>query len=369
MRLFLAALLTAVGASSSAQQGLDTRGLPVDSAIVLVTAPTVGLQISDSSPAMKALRERIEKVSAKTQAAGNDEPDMEQTLRTELGINTNDNLNAIAIGLKVAGPENITGVGILRVKVDPKRIEAFARKRGISPLTAGGKNGWNALTFIDALAQPKAGKVPEEPGPPSLGVFIVDDRTIAICDPKDAATCFASLAGKAPSFTLNAAQQALVARTGKGYLFATVDFRRIPEEMRNALGPKVDVVNLAAGEKGPQQCCELVGDFATAAQAKLSAQQIQGLLAAAPLLLASEPDASLEERTMKKIAAEFVAALQPVKVEGKQASLALSIETTKAIAVANQAIDMVEQQADAQAAPTVKATGGKKKPIAPHGKK
>ena len=69
MRLFLAALLTAVGIPSSAQQGLDTRGLPVDSAIVLVTAPTVGLQISDSSPAMKALRERIEKVSAKTQAA------------------------------------------------------------------------------------------------------------------------------------------------------------------------------------------------------------------------------------------------------------------------------------------------------------
>jgi hypothetical protein len=365
MRRLLAALLAAVGPALPAQEQFDTRGLPVDAAIVLVTAPTTGLQISDGSPAMKALRERLDKLAAQAVADGNVGPDMEKALRTELGIDTNDSQNAIAIGLKMAGPENITGVGILRVKVDPARIEAYARKRGISALTAGGRTGWNALTFIDALAQPKAGKVPEEPGPPSLGVFILDNRTIAICDPKDAATCFASLAGKAPSFTLNAAQKAQVARTGQGYLFATVDFSRLPNEIADAVGQKVDVVNLAAGEKGPLQCAELVGHFATAAQAKLSAQQLQGLLAAAPRLLAIDPAEPLEQQVMMKIVAEFVAAIQPVKVEGKQASFALSIETAKAIAVADQAIDMIERQAAAQATPTpaVKASGGKKKPV------
>ena len=363
MRLLLSALLAAFGPALPAQQPFDTRGLPVDSTIVLVTAPTSGLQISDGSPAMKALRERLEKLSASTQADADDEPDMEKALRTELGIDTNDSQNAIAIGLKMEGPENITGVGILRVKVDPKRVDAYARKRGITPVTAGGRNGWNALTFLDALAQPKAGKVPVEPGPPSLGVFVLDNRTIAICDPKDAAACFASLEGKAPSFALNAAQKALVARTGRGYLFATVDFKRLPNEIVDAVGQKVDVVNLAAGEKGPLQCAELVGDFATAAQAKLSAQKLQGLLAAAPLLLAIDPAEPLDQQTMKKIAAELVAAIRPVKVEGKQASLALSIETAKAIAVADQAIGMIEKQAATPGAPTVKASGGKKKPV------
>jgi hypothetical protein len=62
-------------------------------------------------------------------------------------------------------------------------------------------------------------------------------------------------------------------------------------------------------------------------------------------------------------------------VEGKQASLVVSLETAKMIGIANQVIDMLEKQAEAQGSPTapaatpaVKASGGKKKPAAPAAK-
>ena len=53
MRLLLASLLTATSAALPAQQ-FDTRGIPADAAIVVLTAPSTGLQINNS-PEMKAL--------------------------------------------------------------------------------------------------------------------------------------------------------------------------------------------------------------------------------------------------------------------------------------------------------------------------
>jgi hypothetical protein len=376
MRLFLASLLTALSAVLPAQQPFDTRGLPVDSTFVLVTGPAQGLQISNTSPAMKSLRERVEKLSAKVQSLGNDAPDMEKILRTEFGINTDDNNNTVAFGLKFAGPEDISGVGILRVKIDPKRVDAFAKKHGIAPLTAGGRTGWNALQFIDVLSNPKAGKPVDEPGQPPIGVFVVDTNTVVVCSAKEAAACFAGLAGKAPSFALSKQQSAMVAETGKGYLFAGIDFSRLPQEFRQGLEQNgVTAVNLAVGEKGPSQIFKVTGDFSSAEKAKLSGQQIQGFLAAAPLLLAVDPSEPIEQQALKKIGAELVASIQPVKVEGKQASLVVSLETAKMIGIANQVIDMLEKQAEAQGSPTapaatpaVKASGGKKKPAAPAAK-
>lgn len=364
MRRLLTALLIATGATLPAQQRFDLRGLPADAAVILVTAPAHGLQISNTAPAMQALRTRVEKLSAKTQALGDDEPDMEAALRTEFGINTEDNDNTIAIGLKIAGPGDISGVGILRVKVDPKRVDAFARKRGVARLTAGGRTGWNALQLLDALADPKGGKVAAEPDEAPWGVFIVDRDTVVISSAKEAAGCFARLADKAPSFALNAAQQAMVAGTGKSYLFATMDLSRLPTEIGEEVGRKngVTAVTLVAGEKGPNQILELSGDYKSAEQAKAATRQLQGFLTAAPLLLAIDPAEPIEQQVLKKVGVELVAAIQPMKLAGQRASFTVSIETAKLFAVAGQIIDLLEKEADARAIPHDKAPGGKKSP-------
>ena len=366
MRLILASLLTTVGAALPAQQ-FDTRGIPADAAIVLVTAPTTGLQIN-SSPAMKALRERLEKIAAK---ADKNSPKFDKILREEFGVDTNDTNSSFALGLNIAnganGTPDFSGAAVIRMKVDPKKVEAFGKKRGIATFTAGGKTGWNALQFFGALSDPGAQAQPDGPDSFQLGLFIVDASTIVIAQPKDAAACFASLAGKTPSYALNPAQKTFAADTGKSYGFFSVNLARLPSN------PELEQTGLASammafGEKGPSQVYKVAANFTSAEKAKATGQQIQGFLAAAPLLLAIDPAEPAEQQAIKKLGTELVSAIQPVKVEGNQAAMTISLETEKLIGMVAQMMDLAEKQMDAQGgaasgAPAVKATGGKKKPV------
>ena len=370
MRLILASLLTTVGAALPAQQ-FDTRGIPADAAIVLVTAPTAGLQIN-SSPAMKTLRERAEKLSLKAGADGlAGQPNYDKIMREEFGIDTNDTTNSFALGLNITnganGAPDFSGAAVLHIKVDPKKVEAFGKKRGVATLTAGGKTGWNALQFFAAVADPKA--QPQADGPDSfqLGLFIVDASTIVLAQPKDAAASFASLAGKTPAYALNAAQKTFAADTGKAYGFFAVNLARLPSN------PELEQTGLANammafGEKGPNQVFKIAANFTSAEKAKTTGQQIQGFLAAAPLLLAIDPTEPAEQQAMKKMGTELVAAIQPVKVEGNQAAMTISLETEKLMGMVAQIMDLTEKQMEAQGgaapgAPAVKASGGKKKPV------
>lgn len=369
MRLLLASLLTATSAALPAQQ-FDTRGIPADAAIVVLTAPSTGLQINNS-PEMKALRERMEKLSAKA-SKGAVQPNYEKILQEELGFNTNDTNNAFAVGVNVAmganGQPAFSGAAILHVKIDPKKVEAFAKKRSVAALTAGGKSGWNAMQFVAAIVDPKGQTTADEESF-QIGLFVIDASTVAIVQPKDAAACFASLAGKAPSYALNPAQKAFAAETGKAYGFFAVNMARLPST------PELEQAGLANammafGEKGPNQVYQIAANFTSAEKAKTTGQQIQGFLAAAPLLLAIDPAEPVEQQALKKMGGEIVSAIQPVKVEGTRASLVVSMETSKLIGMVSQMFDLAEKQLDTQAGapaanPTVKAAGGKKKPVAP----
>ena len=370
MRLILASLLTTVGAALPAQQ-FDTRGIPADAAIVLVTAPTTGLQINNS-PAMKALRERAEKLAAKNAtgaAAG--QPNYEKILREEFGMTTNDTNNSFALGVNMTnganGTPDFSGAAILHVKLDPKKVEAFGKKRGLASLTAGGKTGWNALQFFAAVADANAKPQPDGPDSFQLGLFVVDASTVVLVQPKDAAACFNSLAGKTPAYALSAAQKTFAAETGKPYGFFSVNLARLPAS------PDIEKTGLASalmafGEKGPNQVYQIAANFTSAEKAKTTGQQIQGFLAAAPLLLAIDPAEPAEQQAIKKMGAELVSAIQPVKVTGNQASLTISLETEKLVGMVSQIMDLAEKQMEAQggaapSAPTVQATGGKKKPV------
>jgi hypothetical protein len=125
---------------------------------------------------------------------------------------------------------------------------------------------------------------------------------------------------------------------------------------------------MAFGEKGPNQVYQIAANFTSAEKAKTTGQQIQGFLAAAPLLLAIDPAEPAEQQAIKKLGAELVSAIQPVKVTGNQASLTISLETEKLVGMVSQIMDLAEKQMEAQGgpapgAPTVQATGGKKKPV------
>ncbi len=369
MRLLLASLLATAGAALPAQQ-FDTRGIPADAAIVLVTAPTAGLQIN-SSPAMKALRERAEKISLKASAGvPGGMPNYDKIFREEFGVDTNDPKNSFALGVNIANGANgepaFSGAAVIHIKVDPKKVEAFAKKRGVATLSAGGKNGWNALQLFAAISDPKA--QPQADGPDSftLGLFVVDASTVVVAQPKDAAACFASLAGKTPAYALSAAHKAFTAETGKPYGFFAVNLARLPSN------PELEQTGLASaamafGEKGPNQVYKIAANFTSAEKAKASGQQIQGFLAAAPLLLAIDPAEPAEQQAIKKMGAELVAGIQPVSVNGNQATLTISLETEKLMGMVAQIMELAEKQMDAQGgaapgSPAVKASGGKKKP-------
>ncbi|MEY2752005.1 MAG: hypothetical protein RLZZ550_1976, partial [Verrucomicrobiota bacterium] len=291
-------------------------------------------------------------------------------LREEFGIDTNDTKNSFALGLNIRngadGAPDFSGAAVLHIKVDPKKVEAFGKKRGLATLTAGGKTGWNALQFFAAVADPKA--QPQADGPDSfqLGLFVVDAGTVVIVQPKDAASCFASLAGKTPAYALSAAHKTFAAETGKAYGFFAVNLARLPST------PELEQTGLASaamafGEKGPNQVYKIAANFTSAEKAKTTGQQIQGFLAAAPLLLAIDPAEPAEQQAIKKMGAELVAGIQPVSVNGNQASLTISLETEKLVGMVAQIMDIAEKQMDAQGgaapgSPAVKASGGKKKP-------
>jgi hypothetical protein len=369
MRLLLASLLTTVGAALPAQQ-FDTRGLPADAAIILVTAPTAGLQIN-SSPAMKALRERAEKLSLKTAANAAGKANYDKIMRDEMGLDLNDPHNSFAVGVNIANGANgepvFSGAVIMRVKVDPKKVAAFAQKNGVATLSAGGKTGWNALEFAAAVDGRKGATPATDPDSFVLGLFVVDASTIVLTQPKDAAACFASLAGKTPPYALGAAAKSLVTETGKPYGFAAVNLARLPKDAPDVEKMGLVSAMMAFGENGPNQVYKIAGNFTSAEKAKTAGQQIQGFMAAAPLLLAIDPSEPPEQQAIKKMGADFVASIQPVKVNGNTASMTMSIETEKLFGMVSQIMDLAEKQAEAQGnggatTPAVKANGGKKKP-------
>lgn len=320
MRLLLSALLASLCLPLGAQE-FDLRGIPADSNLVMTFSSTKDLELS-KHPAILRLRDKIMTGSAminKRQAA-------EKVLREELGVDTDKDFQTLAIGLafgkKAAahGAEQDLSVAVVvRGRFDSDKIKAFAERKKLTPVTAGGLNGWQASEFAAAIT----GEAP--PRDKDSAVFVYDASTVVVTRIKDAESCFASLAGKKPSYALPATATDLVPSAGKVYGLAHLDVSSIPTEpsleksgFRNA--------TLVLSEQGTQQVYKLTAGFTDAEKAKLSAGQLQGFLGMAPLFAMPNPKDSPEVTRIKQIAVKLVAGFEPVKTEGERVSVGLKME-------------------------------------------
>ena len=162
------------------------------------------------------------------------------------------------------------------------------------------------------------------------GVFDLDDNTLVIAQPKEAARIIELLKGKGASYALNASLRPQVNATGRPYAVVSVNAAKLP--------PSAELTNsgfqgavFAMGENGSNQIMKISAFFTSKEKAAPMAMQAQGMMAMAPMMLAGDPTKpeTAEEKEMKALAAEFLAGIQPVEAAGNQVTLTAKWETLK----------------------------------------
>ncbi|MCX6919741.1 MAG: hypothetical protein NTX20_00210 [Verrucomicrobia bacterium] len=85
------------------------------------------------------------------------------------------------------------------------------------------------------------------------------------------------------------------------------------------------------GENGSNQVMKLSAFFTSKEKAAPMAQQAQGMLAMAPMMLAGDPTKpqTEEDKAMKALLGEFLAGVQPVEAAGNQVTLTAKWDTLK----------------------------------------
>ena len=360
MRL-LSALAFVLTASLLPAQDFDFRGVPADYAVTFATASSRGLKISDS-PEAKAFKARLEKLVAGVDKGGQDSKAMQAAIRKATGLDIESADNRYAGGFSVTKEGAFTGGVVIRARHDSAKLAAHAGAKNVPTLRAGAAQGWKLQELIaslsDELAQ-AAGNLAipavEAAGDTQdFGVFDIDNDTLVIAQPKEAARIVGLLKGQGTSYALPAAQRAAVAATGRAYAVVSVNAAKLPATPELAQSGFVSGL-FAMGENGADQIIKVSTTFTSKEKAAPLAMQAQGMLAMAPMMLAGDPTKpeTSEEKEMKALAGEFLAGIQPVEASGNQVNLTAKWDTGKLYAMIEQivAIGAAKMKETPQAAP------------------
>jgi hypothetical protein len=334
---FLSTLALLLTAPLLPAQDFDFKGVPADYAVTFATASSRGLKISDS-PQAKAFKARLEKLVAGLDKSGQDGKAMQAALKNATGVDLESPDNRFAGGFSMGPGDHFTGALIIRARHDSNRLSAHAAAKKVKPLSAGGAKGWNAQELFASLSDDFAQAAnslplpPQEPGAEEepIGLFDVDNGTLVIAQPKEAARIIGLLKGQGASYALPAAQRSAVAATGQAYAVVSVNAAKLPASAELAQSGFVSGL-FAMGEKGSDQVMKISTTFTSKEKAAPLAMQAQGMLAMAPMMLAGDPSKpeTAEEKEMKALAGEFLAGIQPVEASGNQVTLTAKWDTLK----------------------------------------
>jgi hypothetical protein len=360
MRL-LSTLALALTAAVLPAQDFDFKGVPADYAVTFATASSRGLKISDS-PEAKAFKSRLEKLVADFDKSGQDSKAMQAAVIQATGLDLESPDNRYAGGFSLTKDGSFTGGLIVRARHDSAKLAAHARAKNVPSLQAGAIKGWKIQELIaslsDELAQ-AANSFPTPSGEPAgatedFGVFDVDNDTLVIAQPKEAARIVGLLKGQGASYALPAAQRAAVAATGRAYAVVSVDAAKLPATPELARSGFVSGL-FAMGENGTDQTMKISTAFTSKEKAAPLAMQVQGMLAMAPMMLAGDPSKpeTAEEKEMKALAGEFLAGIQPLEASGNQVNLTAKWDTVKLYAMIEKIVAIGAAKAKEMPAPAV----------------
>lgn len=318
-------------------QDFDFKGVPAEYAVTFATTSSRGLKISDS-PEAKAFKARIEKLVADFDKSGQDSKQMQAAIKNATGLDLESSDNRFAGGFSLSKEGAFTGGLIIRARHDSAKLAAHAADKKVPSLRAGAAKGWKAQELIASLSDelgqaasnfPATGQdkpdIQEE-----FGVFDVDNDTLVVAQPKEAARIIGLLKGQGASYALPAAQRSALTSAGRPYAVISVNAAKLPATPELAQSGFVAGL-FAMGEKGNEQVMKVNAVFTSKEKAAPMAMQAQGMLAMAPMMLAGDPTKTetAEEKEMKALAGEFLAGIQPVEASGNQVTLTAKWDTLK----------------------------------------
>jgi len=350
MRLLSCLALVLTSAVLTAQD-FDFKGVPADYTVTFATSGTSGLKISDS-PEAKAWRERMEKSFKERSAKDGPGPmagmrsskEVQAAIKAATGIDMESHDNRFAGGFVIndefvnstrGGSEKFTGGLIFRGHHDSKKLAAYAAGKKVTSIKAGTTQGWQALEFLRTFGSnfdQITAQMATAAGPKSepFAIFDLDDETIVIAQPQEAARMIDLLKGKGKSYTLPSALNPQLAATGRPYMVLAFDAAKMaPSKELTDSGFQGGL--FAMGEKSSDQIMKISTYFTSKEKAAPMAMQAQGMMAMAPMMLAGDPTKpeTAEEKEMKALAAEFLAGIQPVEADGNQVTLTAKWDTLK----------------------------------------
>jgi hypothetical protein len=359
---FLSTLALLLTATLLPAQDFDFKGVPADYAITFATASSRGLKISDS-PEGKAFKARLEKLVAGLDKSGQDSKQFQAAIKNATGLDLESPDTCFAGGFSMGPGDQFTGALIIRGRHDSSRLAAHAVAKKVKALNAGGVQGWNAQALLASLGEDLAQVANSLPLPPHdlgaeeqpVGLFGVDNDTMVIAQPKEAARIIGLLNGQGSSYALPAAQRSAVVATGRPYAVVSVNAAKLPATPELAQSGFVSGL-FAMGEKGSDQVMKLSTTFTSKEKAAPLAMQAQGMLAMAPMMLAGDPTKpeTAEEKEMKALAGEFLAGIQPVESSGNQVILTAKWDTLKLYGMMEKIVAIAAAKAKEMPQPTKK---------------
>lgn len=361
MRL-LSCLALVITSAVLPAQDFDFKGVPADYAIVFATASSRGLKISDS-PEAKAFKARMEKTLAGLDPSTKDSKEMQEAIKAATGIDLESPDNRIAGGVTVDAGDDLRGGLIIRARHDSKKLSAHAIAKKVSTVQAGAIKGWNGQELLASLGDEFAKVANDFPTPGGMmrklsepiGVFDLDDNTLVIAQPKEAARIIDLLKGKGASYALNASLRPQVNATGRPYAVFAMNAAKLPATPELTDSGFQGAI-FAMGENRSDQIMKISAYFTTKEKAAPMAMQAQGMLAMAPMMLAGDPSKpeTAEEKEMKALAAEFLAGVQPVEAAGNQVTLTAKWDTFKLFGMLEKIVAIGATQAKAAPQPLTK---------------
>ena len=360
MRLLSTLALILTSALLSAQD-FDFKGVPAEYAVTFATAGSRGLKIADS-PEAKAFKARLEKIVAGLAKSGQDGKAMQVAVKNAAGLDLESPDTCFAGGLSLSKEGSFTGGIIIRARHDSAKLTAHASAKNVPTLQAGAAKGWKIKELISSLSDELAQAANTFPAPAAdaagtsedFGVFDVDNDTMVISQPKEAARIIGLLKGQGTSYALPSAQRSAVAATGRAYAILSVNAAKLPASAELANSGFVSGL-FAMGEKGSDQIMKISTTFTSKEKAAPLAMQAQGMLAMAPMMLAGDPSKpeTAEEKEMKALAGEFLAGIQPIEASGNQVTLTAKWDTLKLYAMVEKIVIIGAAKAKEMPAPAV----------------
>lgn len=357
---FLSTLALLLTATLLPAQDFDFKGVPADYAVTFASASSRGLKIGDS-PEAKAFKARLEKILAGIDKSGKDSKAMQAAIIKATGLDLESPDNHYAGGFSMTKEGSFTGGLIIHARHDGAKLAAHAGAKNVKSLQAGAAKGWKLQELIASLSDELAQATSSFPTPPGeaagasedFGVFDVDNDTMVVAQPKEAARIIGLLQGKGASYALPSAQRSAVAATGRAYAVVFVNAAKLPATPELAESGFVSGL-FAMGEKGSDQVMKIGTTFTSKEKAAPLAMQAQGMLAMAPMMLAGDPSKpeTAEEKEMKALAGEFLAGIQPVEASGNQVIFTAKWDTVKLYGMMEKIVALGAAKMNEATAPT-----------------